>query len=112
MGIYHWQLSGPSEEELGQKIQYVGFDKASLTGNTLTLLPGMEIDLGAVAKGYACDLITEELRANGVTSGITAWAAIFRQSVPNRTEVTFGFPFSIRIMGIPSESSLYRISVS
>lgn len=60
----------PSEEELGQKMQYVGFDKASLTGNTLTLLPGMEIDLGAVAKGYACDLITEDLRANGVTSGI------------------------------------------
>lgn len=60
----------PSDEELEQKMQYVGFDKAALTGNALTLLPGMEIDLGAVAKGYACDLITEDLKAKGVTSGI------------------------------------------
>ena len=60
----------PSDEELEQKMQYVGFDKASLTGNTLTLLPGMEIDFGSVAKGYACDLITDNLKANGVTSGI------------------------------------------
>lgn len=31
---------------------------------------GMEIDLGALAKGYSADLIADQLRAQGITSGI------------------------------------------
>lgn len=31
---------------------------------------GMEIDLGALAKGYSADLIADQLRSQGVTSGI------------------------------------------
>ena len=53
-------------------MQYVGFDKVSLSENTVVLLPGMEIDLGAVAKGYACDLVTEDLKSKGVTSALVS----------------------------------------
>lgn len=60
----------PTEEMLASKMQLVGYEKVLLSGNSVTLLPGMEIDLGAVAKGYACDVITENLKSKGVTSGI------------------------------------------
>lgn len=60
----------PTDEQIAQLMQYVGFDKVSLSENTVTLLPGMKIDLGGVAKGYACDLITENLQSRGITSAI------------------------------------------
>lgn len=60
----------PSEELLAEKMQFVGFEKVSLKDNTVSLLPGMQLDFGAVAKGYACDLIRDLLRDNGVTSAI------------------------------------------
>lgn len=60
----------PSEELLAEKMQLVGFEKVSLKDNTVSLLPGMQLDFGAVAKGYACDLIRDLLRDNGVTSAI------------------------------------------
>lgn len=47
----------PSEELLAEKMQLVGFEKVSLKDNTVSLLPGMQLDFGAVAKGYACDLL-------------------------------------------------------
>ncbi len=62
----------PADEQITQLMQYVGFDKVSLSENMVTLLPGMEIDLGAVAKGYACDLVTESLKSEGVTSAIVS----------------------------------------
>lgn len=43
-----------TDEQIAELMQYVGYDKISLSENTVNLLPGMEIDLGAVAKGYAC----------------------------------------------------------
>lgn len=60
----------PSEEVLAEKMQLVGFENVSLKGNTVYLLPGMQIDFGAVAKGYACDLLREFLHNNGVKSAI------------------------------------------
>ena len=60
----------PSEELLAEKMQLVGYEKVSLKDNTVFLLPGMQLDFGAVAKGYACDLIRDLLRDNGVTSAI------------------------------------------
>lgn len=62
----------PTDEQIAQLMQYVGFDKVSLYGNTVTLLPGMKIDLGAVGKGYACDLVTEDLKSKGVTSALVS----------------------------------------
>ena len=60
----------PTDEQIAQLMQYVGFAKVSLSENTVTLLPGMKIDFGGVAKGYACDLITENLQSRGITSAI------------------------------------------
>lgn len=60
----------PTDEQIAQLMPYVGFDKVSLSENTVTLLPGMKIDLGGVAKGYACDLVTGTLKSKSVTSAI------------------------------------------
>ena len=65
----------PTDEQIAALMQYVGYDRISLSENTVTLLPGMEIDLGAVAKGYACDLVTENLQTV-LPLLLSAWAAI------------------------------------
>lgn len=51
-------------------MQLVGLENVSLKDNTVSLLPGMQLDFGAVAKGYACDLLREFLHNNGVKSAI------------------------------------------
>lgn len=60
----------PTDEQIAQLLPYIGYDKVTLSGNSVTLLPGMEIDLGAVGKGYACDLVTQDMKDQGVTSAI------------------------------------------
>ena len=60
----------PSDEELNAAKALVGYQKVSLEGNTLTMPAGMQLDFGAVAKGYACDLITDDWKAQGITSGL------------------------------------------
>ncbi len=61
----------PSEEQLREATATVGWKKVVIDGNTVTLTdPGTHIDLGGIAKGYIGDRISEELRANGVTSAI------------------------------------------
>ncbi len=83
----------PTDEQIAELMQYIGFDKISLSGNTVTLLPGMAIDLGAVAKGYACDLVTEHLQSKGVTSAIISLGG------------------NIRAIGSKPDSSDWKISV-
>ncbi len=41
-----------------------------INGTNVTLPVGTQLDLGAVAKGYAGDILCEELRAAGVTSAL------------------------------------------
>lgn len=65
-GEYHI----PSEQELAEKMQRVGYEKITLSDSMITLPSGSEIDLGAVAKGYACDLLTDMLIENDVSSAI------------------------------------------
>lgn len=60
----------PDRGELGDLLERVGYDRVALEGNTLTLPEGMELDLGAVAKGYTGDALMALLKEEGVTSAI------------------------------------------
>lgn len=60
----------PSPEALADALARTGWTRARLDGRTLTLEPGMEIDLGAVGKGYAGREAGRVLREAGVTSAI------------------------------------------
>ena len=52
----------PEEEELEELAEHIDYTAVKLEGNTVTLPAGMEIDLGAVAKGYAGNLLAQDVR--------------------------------------------------
>ena len=61
----------PSAEEVAAELTHVGWEKISLTGNTVTFSdPDTIIDLGGIAKGYIADRMADYLRQEGVTSAI------------------------------------------
>ena len=60
----------PSQQRITRLLEQVGYDRIRLNGTELTVPDGMELDLGAVGKGYTADLVTEILRRHGVTSAL------------------------------------------
>ena len=60
----------PSYDERLHLLESVDYTKIHLDGNTVTLADGMEIDLGAVAKGYAGRQAANFLREQNVTSAL------------------------------------------
>ena len=64
------QKQVPSDEEIASLLAYVGYSRISLEGTQLTVPEGMELDLGAVGKGYTADLVTETLAGYGVESAV------------------------------------------
>lgn len=60
----------PEDAELAALLGYVGYSAISLEGDRLTMPPGVELDLGAVGKGYAADRIVALWEEMGVTSGL------------------------------------------
>lgn len=60
----------PSQEEIHALLSEVDYEKIMLEGSSLTVPEGMELDLGAVGKGYAGDLAEEAIRAQGIDCAI------------------------------------------
>lgn len=60
----------PSQEEIDTLLQKIGYERILLEDTTLTVPEGMQIDMGAVAKGYTADLVAELLQDRGITSAI------------------------------------------
>lgn len=58
----------PDEAELSRLLDSVDCTRVSLAGGLLTIPDGMELDLGAVAKGYAADQATALLAEAGISS--------------------------------------------
>lgn len=60
----------PSGDEIAALLPLVDYTQVGLDGSSAVLSPGMEIDLGSVAKGYAGDVLAAFLRQSGVTSAL------------------------------------------
>ncbi len=60
----------PTESKLAELLKNTGYEKISFEGNTLTLPKGFQIDLGAVAKGYASDRAVQLLKEKGISSAL------------------------------------------
>ena len=61
----------PDEEELSQALALVDYRQVSLEGNLLRFgMEGMQLDLGAIAKGYIADRMKDYLIEEGVGSAI------------------------------------------
>ena len=57
----------PAREELEELLTHVGAEHVHLgDGTAVSLDPGTQIDLGAIAKGYASDAVAAICRENGV----------------------------------------------
>lgn len=60
----------PDGERITELLALTGCERVKLTDEVLELDSGAQIDLGAVAKGYAGDLISAHFREHGVTSAL------------------------------------------
>jgi thiamine biosynthesis lipoprotein len=63
----------PAEEQIRETLKLVGMDKIIFdeTNNVVKFaLPGIKIDLGGVAKGYALDCAVNQLKKHGIKSAL------------------------------------------
>ncbi len=73
-----WDIGGddprrPSQEELDALLPLIGYDRVVLDPKELTVFlkdPGMVLDLGGIAKGYAADEVVKVLASHNVQSAI------------------------------------------
>ncbi len=64
--------NAPTEEEIAEAKKHVGLDKVEFDDAKRTVrftAPGMSINLGGIAKGYALDLAAAEAKRNGISCG-------------------------------------------
>ena len=63
----------PDEAEIAETLKMVGFNKIILDEKQKTILltvPGMALDMGGIAKGYAADRAARAVSAAGIKSGV------------------------------------------
>lgn len=98
-----WGLAGgkgeiPSESDLNSARARVGASHLRLDGADFTVgfeLDGMEIDLGAIGKGYAIERAVEVLRESGVDSAL----------IHGGTSTIYG-------LGTPPDADAWRVAIS
>ena len=74
-GFFRGRGRLPTPAELAQIFKHVGYQHIKLDPARRTLRfdePGVEIDLGGIAKGYAVDRAVDVLRSNGITSALVS----------------------------------------
>jgi len=72
-GFFRAEGHFPSTDDLNAARECTGFEKIVLDPGTRTIqfgVPGMELDLGAIGKGYAVDRTVEVLRDGGVNAAL------------------------------------------
>ena len=72
-GFYRKQNRAPSPAELAETLKRVGFDKLEWDDARHAVrfkVPGMALDLGGIAKGYALDLAAAAVLKLGLKSGV------------------------------------------
>lgn len=60
----------PTDDIIADKLKLIDYTKISVKENTVQLPDNMQIDFGALAKGYTSDCVTEILKENGVKSAL------------------------------------------
>lgn len=60
----------PTHEEIERLLQNTGYERVSLSGNSVALPRGFMLDMGAVGKGFAGDKAAQILSEHGITSAL------------------------------------------
>ena len=74
-GFFRGRGRLPTQPEISEILTRVGYHHLELDAEHRTIRfdePGIEIDLGGIAKGYAVDRAVDILRANGITSALVS----------------------------------------
>jgi thiamine biosynthesis lipoprotein len=74
-GFFHGWGRLPEQSELAQALKLIGYRHMKLDAVTRSVAfdqTGIELDLGAIGKGYAVDRVVEILRAEGVASALVS----------------------------------------
>ena len=101
----------PGEEELAQLAKNIDYTRLELdsSAHTAYLPQGMEADLGAVAKGYAGDVLAGQLEQAGVTSALLDLGQSTILAVGDKPD---GSPWRIGVQDPAGESYLGVITLS
>jgi FAD:protein FMN transferase len=111
----------PREAEIAALLPLVGWHRASWQRPHLTLLPGMQIDLGGIGKEYAVDRAVDiatrlvsravlvnfggDLAVSGARSGSTPWRVGVEAIAP---ELAAGPPIDLYAGGLATSGDTYR----
>ena len=98
----------PDEKTIDSILPLVDDSAVTLSGNTASLPSGAQLDLGAVAKGYAGDRAAEILQNSGVTSALLNLGSSTIRAIGAKPD---GSPWRIAIQD-PIDSSAYAGVVS
>ena len=61
----------PQTSDISECLQFVDYKNIYLAeGSVMLAVEGMKLDLGAIAKGFACDTVKEYLKQNGVETAL------------------------------------------
>lgn len=97
------QINIPTPEEVQGVLADCGYEKVQLSDETIALPAGMQLDLGAVGKGIACDRIREYLSSQPqITGAVVAVGG----SVVTYGEKPDGSPWQVAVMH-PREEGTY-----
>lgn len=62
----------PTKAEIRKALSTVGNDKVQIKGNTILLEEGTQLDMGAIGKGFACDLIYAYLQNSEIDGAVVS----------------------------------------
>ena len=90
-GFFRGEGRVPSAEELHAVLAHVGYQHVKLDPAARTIyfdVPGIELDLGGIAKGYAVDRAVDILRENGIGSALVSsgMSSIYALGAPPNEE--------------------------
>jgi FAD:protein FMN transferase len=110
----------PSQRELNEVLKHVGYKHIKLNPEARTIrfdIPGIDLDLGAIAKGYAVDRGVDVLRSDGVTSALlsSGMSSIYALGAPpgeRAWTVTIRDPFDRQKAADILRLKNYSISIS
>lgn len=98
----------PAQEEIIRLLQEVDYKRVQVENQTVILPEGMQLDMGAVAKGFASDQIAELLRNSGVESAIISLGGNI-QVIGAKPD---GFPWRIGIRNPEADGNFAVLEVS
>lgn len=83
----------PSAEEIERLLEYVGYEKVVLNDTEIKMPEGVQLDMGAVAKGYIGDLVIHQMKEQGISSAMLSLGG------------------NIQLIGTKPDGSLWRVGL-